>query len=124
RWLCGIGALALEKRAAAWLHVLSPGDTAALIVGFGLIVQGAAVLKLRHVLRWEWLWPFLLGGALGVPFGTACSDGRGPISGGSEFGRTGVRADVDAARSRQWMTAGFVLWSIGTSSRQNSRDGG
>src|SRR5262249_40881729 len=57
--------------AAALLHVLSPGDTAALIVGCGLIVQGAAVLKLRHALRWERLWPFLLGGALGVPFGTA-----------------------------------------------------
>jgi len=57
--------------AAAWLHVLSPGDTAALIVGFGLIVQGAAVLKLRHALRWGRLWPFFIGGALGVPFGAA-----------------------------------------------------
>src|SRR5712692_7910987 len=52
--------------AAAWLHVLSPGDTAALIVGFGLIVQGVAVFKLRRGLDWRRLWPFLASGALGV----------------------------------------------------------
>ena len=56
---------------AAWLHVLSPSDTAALIVGFGLIVQGVAVWKLRRALYWRRLWPFLAGGALGVPFGVA-----------------------------------------------------
>ncbi len=57
--------------AAAWLHVLSPGDTAALIVGFGLIVQGVAVWKLRRSLDPRRLWPFLAGGALGVPVGVA-----------------------------------------------------
>jgi uncharacterized membrane protein YfcA len=57
--------------AAAWLHVLSPGDSAALIVGFGLIVQGVAVWKLRRALDWRRLWRFLAGGALGVPFGVA-----------------------------------------------------
>jgi uncharacterized protein len=49
--------------AAAWLHVISPTDTAALIVGFGLIVQGVAVWKLRRALDWRRLWPFLAGGA-------------------------------------------------------------
>jgi uncharacterized membrane protein YfcA len=57
--------------AAAWLHVLSPGDSAALIVGFGLIVQGVAVWKLRRALDWRRFRPFLAGGALGVPFGVA-----------------------------------------------------
>jgi len=57
--------------AAAWLHVISPSDTAALIVGFGLIVQGVAVFKLRRALDWRRLWPFLAGGALGVPLGVA-----------------------------------------------------
>lgn len=57
--------------AAAWLHVLSPGDTTALIVGFGLIVQGVAVWKLRRALDPRRLWPFLAGGAPGVPLGVA-----------------------------------------------------
>ncbi len=57
--------------AAAWLHVISPSDTAALIVGFGLIVQGVAVFKLRRALDWRRLWPFLAGSALGVPLGVA-----------------------------------------------------
>jgi uncharacterized protein len=55
--------------AAAWLHMFTPAQTAILIVAFGLIVQGAAVWKLRHALQWARLWPFLLGGALGVPIG-------------------------------------------------------
>jgi uncharacterized protein len=55
--------------AAVWLHVLTPVQTASLIVAFGLIVQGMAVWKLRHALQWARLWPFLFGGALGVPIG-------------------------------------------------------
>ena len=56
--------------AAVWLHVLTPdADRRVLIIAFGLIVQGIAVWKLRHALQWARLWPFLLGGALGVPIG-------------------------------------------------------
>src|SRR5580704_9832310 len=57
--------------AAIWLHILTPLQTASLIIAFGLLVQGAAVWKLRHALKWRRLWPFLLGGALGVPLGVA-----------------------------------------------------
>src|SRR3954470_3722825 len=57
--------------AAAWLHILTPTETATLIIAFGLVVQGVAVWKLRHALDWGRLWPFLLGGALGVPVGVA-----------------------------------------------------
>jgi uncharacterized membrane protein YfcA len=57
--------------AAAWLHVLSPMQTATLIVGYGLLVQGLAVWKLRRALSFARLWPFLLGTALGVPLGVA-----------------------------------------------------
>jgi uncharacterized membrane protein YfcA len=57
--------------AAAWLHILPPADTAALIVGFGLLVQGIAVWKLRHALDWQRLWPFVLGAVAGVPLGVA-----------------------------------------------------
>jgi uncharacterized membrane protein YfcA len=55
--------------AAAWLHVLTPVQTASLIVAFGLIVQGVAVWKLRKALQWGRLWPFLIGAAIGVPAG-------------------------------------------------------
>jgi uncharacterized membrane protein YfcA len=55
--------------AAAWLHILTPLQTTTLIVVFGLVVQGYSVWLLRHALRFERLWPFLLGGILGVPLG-------------------------------------------------------
>jgi len=55
--------------AAAWLHFLSPLQTASLIIAFGLVVQGVAVWKLRNALQWARLWPFLVGAALGVPLG-------------------------------------------------------
>ena len=55
--------------AAVWLHLLTPLQTASLIIAFGLIVQGVAVWKLRHALQWGRLWPFLLGGLIGVPVG-------------------------------------------------------
>jgi uncharacterized membrane protein YfcA len=57
--------------AAVWLHILTPLQTASLIIAFGLIVQGVAVWKLRHALQWKRLWPFLAGGVLGVPIGVA-----------------------------------------------------
>jgi uncharacterized protein len=57
--------------AGIWLHVITPVETASLIVGFGLIVQGLAVWKLRSALDWRKLWAFVAGGALGVPLGVA-----------------------------------------------------
>src|SRR2546425_7084749 len=57
--------------AGVWLHILTPMQTATLIIAFGLVVQGISVWKLRHALRWSRLWPFLLGAAIGVPLGVA-----------------------------------------------------
>lgn len=54
-----------------WLYILTPLQTATLIIAFGLIVQGYAVWKLRRALDWRKLWPFLLGAALGVPVGVS-----------------------------------------------------
>src|SRR5919201_441367 len=64
--------------AAVWLHVLTPIQTATLIIAFGLVVQGISVWKLRHALRWRRLWPFLLGAAFGVPLGVAILDWTRP----------------------------------------------
>ena len=55
--------------AAVWLHILTPLQTATLIIAFGLVVQGYSVWKLRKALDWGRLWPFLLGAVLGVPLG-------------------------------------------------------
>jgi hypothetical protein len=55
--------------AAIWLHVLSPAQTAPLIVAFALIVQGVSVWKLRRAVKLQRIWPFLLGSAIGVPLG-------------------------------------------------------
>jgi uncharacterized protein len=53
-----------------WLHVITPVQTATLIVGYGLWTQGYGVWKLRHSLNWRTLAPFLVGGAIGIPLGT------------------------------------------------------
>src|ERR1700739_2383879 len=55
--------------ASLWLYILTPLQSATLIVAFGLIVQGYSVWKLRHALDWRKLWPFVLGAAFGVPAG-------------------------------------------------------
>jgi uncharacterized membrane protein YfcA len=55
--------------AAVWLHFLAPAQAAALIVAFGLIVQGVSVWKLRRAIKWPRLAPFLIGGVIGVPIG-------------------------------------------------------
>ncbi len=57
--------------ASMWLYILTPLQSASLIVAFGLIVQGYSVWKLRHALDWRKLWPFVLGAASGVPAGVA-----------------------------------------------------
>jgi uncharacterized membrane protein YfcA len=55
--------------ASIWLYILTPLQSATLIIAFGLIVQGYSVWKLRHALDWKKLWPFILGAAVGVPVG-------------------------------------------------------
>src|SRR5436190_24183492 len=57
--------------ASIWLYILTPLQTATLIVAFGLIVQGYSVWKLRHALDWHKLWPCVTGAASGVPAGVA-----------------------------------------------------
>lgn len=39
--------------ASIWLYILSPLQTATLIIAFGLIVQGYSVWKLRRALDWR-----------------------------------------------------------------------
>jgi uncharacterized protein len=71
--------------ASIWLYILSPLQSATLIVAFGLIVQGYSVWKLRHALDWKKLWPFILGAAVGVPVGVSVLTWANPA-----YIRTGV----------------------------------
>jgi uncharacterized protein len=53
-----------------WLHVITPVQTTALIVGYSLLTQGYGVWKLRRALSWWTVAPFVIGGTIGIPFGT------------------------------------------------------
>src|ERR1700751_6049311 len=66
----GVGGFAFGIVAAAvWLYILTPLQTAILITGLGLVVQGYSVWKLRHALQWTKLAPLVLGAVFGVPIG-------------------------------------------------------
>src|SRR6516164_8348543 len=71
-FVAGLSGFAFGLVAASiWLYILTPVQTATLIVAFGLIVQGYSVWKLRGALDWQKLWPFIAGAAIGVPAGVA-----------------------------------------------------
>jgi hypothetical protein len=53
-----------------WLHIITPVQTATLIVGYGLLSQSYGVWKLRHALDRRAVAPYIVGGAFGVPLGT------------------------------------------------------
>jgi uncharacterized membrane protein YfcA len=54
-----------------WLHILTPIQTAALIVGYGLLTQSYNIWRMRALLRWRVVAPFIIGGVIGVPIGAA-----------------------------------------------------
>src|SRR5258705_13416781 len=53
-----------------WLHIISPGQNAVLIVLCGLVTQGSGIWRIRRSLNWRNIAPFIIGGAIGVPAGT------------------------------------------------------
>ncbi len=54
-----------------WLHIIAPEQNALLIVLCGLVTQGSGIWRVRHAINWRTVWPFIIGGAFGVPAGTA-----------------------------------------------------
>jgi len=54
---------------AVWLHAIAPIHVAVLVVVGGLAMQCTTLWTLRHSLNLRRLWPFILAGVLGVPFG-------------------------------------------------------
>jgi len=54
-----------------WLHIISPEETALLIVLSGLVTQGAGIWRVRHAISWPRVAPLIVGSAMGIPIGTA-----------------------------------------------------
>ena len=52
-----------------WLHIITPLQAAVLIAAYGVVNQSYGIWKVRHALRWRRILPFVIGGAIGVPFG-------------------------------------------------------
>jgi uncharacterized protein len=71
--------------AAVWLYILTPLQTATLIIAFGLVVQGYSVWTLRRALAWNKIMPLGIGAAFGVPIGVFMLTNTNPI-----FLRAGV----------------------------------
>ena len=52
-----------------WLHIITPLQTAVLIAAYGMVNQGYGIWKVRHAVQWRRIFPFVIGGAVGVPLG-------------------------------------------------------
>src|SRR3954466_8943239 len=71
-FVAGLSGFAFGLVAASlWLYVLTPLQSASLIVRFALLVQGYSVGKLRSGVDWRRLWPFMIGAVVGVPVGVS-----------------------------------------------------
>src|ERR1700752_3480801 len=69
-FVAGLSGFAFGLIAASiWLYILTPLQSATLIIAFGLIGQGYSVWKLRVALDWRKFLPFVIGAAVGVPVG-------------------------------------------------------
>lgn len=52
-----------------WLHVITPIQSAVLIAGFACVIQSYATWRMRHLVKWRAIAPFVIGGAIGIPIG-------------------------------------------------------
>ena len=55
---------------AFWLPFLAPQEAVPLIVATGLTIQIITLSRLHRGLDFSHVWPFVIGGAIGVPFGS------------------------------------------------------
>ena len=68
----GAAGFALGLAASAiWLHVLDPLHNTILIVGCGFALHVGLIWRVRAAIDMPRLWPFLVGGLIGVPLGVA-----------------------------------------------------
>ena len=56
---------------SVWLHALPPLQTAVLVLASGVCLHLFSIWLMRRTLEPARLWPFLVGGAIGIPIGIA-----------------------------------------------------
>lgn len=54
-----------------WLHVLDPLQTTALVVASGTLLHGGFIWSMRRTIEPARLWPFVVGGLVGIPIGVS-----------------------------------------------------
>jgi len=52
-----------------WLHIITPVQTASLIIGYGVFVQSYGIWTLRHAFNWRHVIPLVIGVVIGAPIG-------------------------------------------------------
>src|SRR5689334_25250194 len=62
-----------------WIHVVPARDAVPIVVASSLVIQTMAMWRLRRRLRLDLLWPFLVGGFIGVPFGAELMRHADPV---------------------------------------------
>jgi uncharacterized membrane protein YfcA len=62
-----------------WLHILTPAQTTALIVGYGFFVQAHGVWTFRRAVDLRRVIPLIAGGAIGVPLGIVLLSHLDPV---------------------------------------------
>lgn len=79
--ISGIAGFAFGLIASAiWLHAITPAQSAVLVAAFGIVVQGFALWRSPHAPSLSRLWPFLIGGAVGIPLGAGILKWASPSS--------------------------------------------
>jgi len=53
-----------------WLHLITPTQNALLIVLCGMVTQALGMWRVRQAIKWDAVWPFIAGSAIGVAIGT------------------------------------------------------
>lgn len=70
-FVSGLSGFAFALVAAGVIyHLRPPAEATALILASSFIAQVLSLARLRYRVEWRDLWPFLLGGILGVPLGS------------------------------------------------------
>ena len=74
----GAGFAFAMAASSIWLHVLDPVQTAILVLASGVFLHLGFIWRLRRSLEPARLWPFLVGGVIGVPIGVRVLTGSDP----------------------------------------------
>jgi uncharacterized protein len=74
----GAGFAFAMAASSIWLHVLDPVQTAILVLASGVFLHMGFIWRMRASIEPRRLWPFLLGGIVGIPIGVRVLTGSDP----------------------------------------------